>query len=58
MPEAVRVLVTDDLDRVAGRVLYSQQLLLEKGLIESGGGLGVDPARRVTGYVTASTLRA
>jgi NAD(P)-dependent dehydrogenase (short-subunit alcohol dehydrogenase family) len=58
MPEAIRVLVTDDLDRVAGRVLYSQQLLLEKGLIESGGGLGVDPARRVTGYVTASTLRA
>jgi NAD(P)-dependent dehydrogenase (short-subunit alcohol dehydrogenase family) len=58
MPEAIRVLVTDELDRVAGRVLYSQQLLLEKGLIESGGGLGVDPARRVTGYVTASTLRA
>jgi len=57
MPEAIRMLVTDELDRVAGRVLYSQQLLLEKGLIESGGGLGVDPARRVTGYVTASTLR-
>ena len=55
MPEAVRVLVTDDLDRVAGRVLHSQQLLLEKGLIASGGGLGVDPARRVTGYVAAST---
>ena len=57
MPEAIRILVTDELDRVAGRVLYSQQLLLEKGLIDSGGGLGVDPARRVTGYVSASTLR-
>jgi NAD(P)-dependent dehydrogenase (short-subunit alcohol dehydrogenase family) len=55
MPEAIRVLVTDPLDRVAGRVVYSQQLLLEKGLIQHGGGLGVDPARRVTGYVSAST---
>jgi NAD(P)-dependent dehydrogenase (short-subunit alcohol dehydrogenase family) len=54
MPEAIRVLVTDELDRVSGRVLYSQQLLLEKGLIESGDGLGVDPTRRVTGYATAS----
>ncbi len=58
MPEAIRTLVTDPLDQMAGRVVYSQQLLLEKGLIETGAGLGVDPARRVTGYVTASTLRA
>jgi NAD(P)-dependent dehydrogenase (short-subunit alcohol dehydrogenase family) len=55
MPEAVRVLVTDPLEKVAGRVVYSQQLLLEKGLIERGDGLGVDPGRRVTGYVAASS---
>jgi citronellol/citronellal dehydrogenase len=55
MPEAIRVLVSDPLERMAGRVLYSQQLLLEQGLIETGSGLGVDPERRVTGYVSAST---
>ena len=35
---------------MAGRVVYSQQLLIEKGLLSGGGGLGVDPARRVSGY--------
>ncbi|NUT57202.1 MAG: SDR family NAD(P)-dependent oxidoreductase [Thermoleophilia bacterium] len=54
MPMAIRLLVSDPLERMAGRVLYSQQLLLEQGLIESGSGLGVDPGRRVTGYVSAS----
>jgi NAD(P)-dependent dehydrogenase (short-subunit alcohol dehydrogenase family) len=54
MSQAIRVLVTDPLERVAGRVVYSQQLLLENGLIETGSGLGVDPERRVTGYVSAS----
>ena len=54
MPEAIRTLVTDPLEQMAGRVVYSQQLLLEKGLIEVGDGLGVDPGRRVTGYVSAS----
>jgi NAD(P)-dependent dehydrogenase (short-subunit alcohol dehydrogenase family) len=54
MPEAIRVLVSDPLERMAGRVVYSQQLLLEHGLIETGDGLGVDPERRVTGYVSAS----
>ena len=50
MPAAIRALVTDPLREMAGRVVYSQQLLLEKGLIATGAGLGVDPARRVTGY--------
>ena len=50
MTAAVRALVTDPLQEMAGRVVYSQQLLLEKGLIAKGAGLGVDPARRVTGY--------
>ena len=50
MPAAIRTLVTDPLEDMAGRVDYSQQLLLEKGLIAAGAGLGVDPQRRVTGY--------
>jgi len=50
MPAAIRALVTDPLADMAGRVVYSQQLLLEKGLIAAGAGLGVDPQRRVTGY--------
>ncbi|MEA2310941.1 MAG: hypothetical protein QOE28_909 [Solirubrobacteraceae bacterium] len=53
MPAAIRLLVTDDLDAMAGRVVYSQQLLTEKGLLTGGGGLGVDPARRVSGYARA-----
>ena len=36
MPEAIRALVTDPLEQMAGRVVYSQQLLLEKGLIARG----------------------
>ena len=51
MPTAIRPLVTDPLEQMAGRVVYSQQLLLEKGLIATRrAGSGVDPARRVTGY--------
>ena len=50
MPAAILALVTDPLEDMAGRVVYSQQLLLEKGLIAAGVGLGVDPQRRVTGY--------
>jgi citronellol/citronellal dehydrogenase len=53
MTAAIRTLVTDPLEQMAGRVVYSQQLLLEKGLIDTGAGLGVDPARRVTGYAQA-----
>jgi NAD(P)-dependent dehydrogenase (short-subunit alcohol dehydrogenase family) len=54
MPEAIRVLLTDPLDRMTGRVVYSQQLLVERGIIPRGAGLGVDPARPVTGYAAAS----
>ena len=43
MPEAIRVLVSDELERMAGRVLYSQQLLLEQGLIEAGERAGRRP---------------
>ncbi len=50
MPEAIRLLVTDPLHQMAGRVVYSQQLLTEKGLLHGGGGLGVDPTRRISGF--------
>jgi NAD(P)-dependent dehydrogenase (short-subunit alcohol dehydrogenase family) len=53
MPTAIRLLVTDPLDAMAGRVVYSQQLLVEKGMLTGGGGLGVDPRRRVSGYARA-----
>jgi NAD(P)-dependent dehydrogenase (short-subunit alcohol dehydrogenase family) len=53
MPEAIRLLVTDPLDEMAGRMVYSQQLLVEKGLLDDGGGLGVDASRRVSGYARA-----
>ena len=53
MTEAIRLLVTDPLERMTGRVVYSQQLLLERGLIDGASGLGVDPSRRVTGYARA-----
>jgi NAD(P)-dependent dehydrogenase (short-subunit alcohol dehydrogenase family) len=53
MPEAVRVLVTDPLEEMAGRVVYSQQLLIEKGVLSNGGGLGVDQRRRVSGFAYA-----
>jgi NAD(P)-dependent dehydrogenase (short-subunit alcohol dehydrogenase family) len=53
MPEAIRLLVTEPLDEMAGRMVYSQQLLVEKGLLEGGGGLGVDAGRRVSGYARA-----
>jgi citronellol/citronellal dehydrogenase len=54
MSEAIRLLVTDPLEQVAGRVVYSQQLLAEKGHIRGGGGLGVDPRRRISGFARPS----
>ncbi len=50
MAQAIGLLITDPVERVAGRVVYSQQLLLEAGLIEAGAGLGVDPAVPVSGF--------
>ncbi len=48
MTRAVLLLATEPLDRVTGRVTYSQQILQEFGWIEAGQGLGVD--RRGSGY--------
>jgi citronellol/citronellal dehydrogenase len=42
MARAVMILATEPLDKVTGRVCYSQQILKEYGLIEKAGGMGVD----------------
>jgi citronellol/citronellal dehydrogenase len=50
MADAVALLLTQPLDQVSGRVVYSQQLLLEHNFIRHGAGLGADPAVAVSGY--------
>jgi NAD(P)-dependent dehydrogenase (short-subunit alcohol dehydrogenase family) len=51
MAKAVLILATEPLDKVTGRVTYSQLLLKEYGLIEEARGVGVDAARPVgSGY--------
>ena len=50
LAKAVLLLATEPLDRVTGRVAYSQQLLKEFGWIEDGRGPGIDPEMRVSGY--------
>ena len=42
MARAALLLATEPLDKVSGRVTYSQQILAEFGWIEKGRGLGVD----------------
>ena len=39
---AAELLATAPLDRVTGRVCYSQEILLEYGWIDEGHGAGVD----------------
>ena len=48
MAQAVLVLATEPLDRVTGRVTYSQQLLKEFGWITDGRGRGIET--RGSGY--------
>ena len=48
MAQAALLLATEPLDRVTGRVTYSQQILREFGWIEHGRGRGVDS--RGSGY--------
>jgi NAD(P)-dependent dehydrogenase (short-subunit alcohol dehydrogenase family) len=50
LAKAVLLLATAPVDRVTGRVTYSQQLLKEFGWIEEGRGTGVDPQRPGSGY--------
>lgn len=50
MAKAALLLATEPLDRVTGRVTYSQQILKEFGWIAEAKGTGVDPARPGSGY--------
>ena len=50
MAKASLLLATEPLDKVTGRVTYSQQILKEFGWIEEARGLGSDPARPGSGY--------
>jgi citronellol/citronellal dehydrogenase len=44
MARATLLLATEPLDKVTGRVTYSQQILAEFGWIEKGRGIGIDVA--------------
>jgi NAD(P)-dependent dehydrogenase (short-subunit alcohol dehydrogenase family) len=50
MARAALLLATEPLDKVTGRVTYSQEILKEFGWIENGQGIGVDPAVKGSGY--------
>lgn len=50
MAKAALLLATEPLDKVTGRVTYSQQILKEYRWIKDGKGTGVDPARPGSGY--------
>ena len=50
LAEAIALLATLPLDEMAGRVVYSQQLLTEYQLLEDGAGRGVDPALPISGF--------
>ena len=55
MARAVLLLATEPLDKVTGRVTYSQQILGEYGMIDNprGTGTGVDDQRKGSGYSMA-----
>ena len=50
MAKAVLLLATEPLDKVTGRVTYSQLILKEFGWIDDAKGIGVDGPRIGTGY--------
>ena len=50
MAKAALLLATEPLDKVTGRVTYSQQILQEFGWINEAKGTGVDPERPGSGY--------
>jgi NAD(P)-dependent dehydrogenase (short-subunit alcohol dehydrogenase family) len=50
MAKAALLLATEPLDKVSGRVTYSQQILKEFGWIDKAVGLGVDSPRAGSGY--------
>ncbi|MDP3768780.1 MAG: SDR family NAD(P)-dependent oxidoreductase, partial [Dehalococcoidia bacterium] len=50
MAKAALLLATEPLDKVTGRVTYSQQVLKEFGWLDDAKGIGVDPQMRGSGY--------
>lgn len=50
MAKAVLLLATEPLDKVTGRVTYSQLILKEYGWIHEAQGIGIDPERPGSGY--------
>jgi citronellol/citronellal dehydrogenase len=50
MAKAALLLATEPLDKVTGRVTYSQAILKEFGRMTEAKGIGVDPALRGSGY--------
>ena len=50
MAKAALVLATEPIDKVTGRVTYSQQILSEFGLLDKPRGTGVDSDRPGSGY--------
>ena len=50
MAKAALLLATEPIDKVTGRVTYSQQILNEFGWITDARGTGVDPERMGSGY--------
>ena len=50
MAKAALLLATEPLEKITGRVTYSQQILKEFGWIDDAKGVGVDPAMLGTGY--------
>ncbi len=50
MAKAALLLATEPIDKITGRVTYSQQILKEYGVISEAKGLGVEPGWRGSGY--------
>ena len=50
MAKAVLLLATEPLDRVTGRVTYSQEILKAFGWITAAKGRGINPAIPTSGY--------
>ena len=50
MAKAALLLATEPIDKVTGRVTYSQQILAEFGLLDNPRGTGVDSDRPGSGY--------
>jgi len=50
MAKAALLLASEPLEKVTGRVTYSQQILKEFGWIDNGRGTGVDPQMKGSGY--------